>query len=89
MKITQLVEKVATETGLSKKDARAAVNCVFDTMAKTIKKEEVAVTGFGKLRVRKTKARWGRNPQTGEKIKIKAKKKIVFTPYKTLKEMAL
>lgn len=89
MKATQLIEKVSKDTGLAKKDAKKAVLAVFDTMAKTIKKEEVAITGFGKLRVRRTKPRWGRNPQTGEKIKIKAKKKIVFTAYKTLKEQAL
>jgi nucleoid DNA-binding protein len=70
----------------SKKEAQAAVNCVFDSIKKALKKESVTVIGFGTFKVDKRKARKGRNPQTGEEIKIKAKKVPKFLAGKGLKE---
>jgi DNA-binding protein HU-beta len=70
----------------SKKDAQAAVNCVFDSIKKALKKESVTVVGFGTFKVDKRKARKGRNPQTGQEIKIKAKKVPKFVAGKGLKE---
>lgn len=70
-----------------KKQATAAVEAVFDTIAKTLSKgEEVAIAGFGAFRVVKRAARMGINPRTGEKIQIAASTKPKFRAGKVLKE---
>ncbi|OQX15279.1 MAG: DNA-binding protein [Desulfobacteraceae bacterium IS3] len=77
------VAKVVT----SKKDAQAAVECVLSAITEALKNEEsVALVGFGTFKVAKREARKGRNPQTGEEMKIAAKKVPKFIPGKTLKE---
>ncbi len=71
----------------TKKDAQAAVDCVFSTITNALKKEDtVTLIGFGTFKVSNRKARKGRNPQTGEEIKIEARKVPVFTAGKALKE---
>jgi len=71
----------------TKKEAQAAVDCVFDCITKTLKKKgEVTLVGFGTFKVGKRKARTGRNPKTGEAIKIKAKNVPKFTAGKGLKD---
>jgi nucleoid DNA-binding protein len=71
----------------TKKEAQAAVNCVFSTISKALKKKDtVTLIGFGTFKVGKRKARTGRNPQTGAEIKIKAKKVAKFVPGKALKD---
>ncbi len=83
----ELIEAVASSAGFSKADATKAVNAVFDTITKTLKKgKSVTLVGFGTFSVTKTKARKGRNPQTGETIKIKAKKVPKFKAGKGLKD---
>ncbi len=80
MNKTELVEAVAKDSGLSNADARKAVEAFLGTVEKTLKKgDEVAITGFGKFSVVKRGARTGRNPQTGEAVKIKASKAPKFT----------
>jgi DNA-binding protein HU-beta len=70
----------------SKKEAQAAVDCVLNTITKALKKKDtVTLVGFGTFKVAKRKARKGRNPQTGEEIKIKATKVPKFVPGKALK----
>ena len=70
----------------SKREARAAVDCIFSSITKALKKNDtVSLIGFGTFRVSKRKARKGRNPQTGEEIKIKASKTVGFKPAPTLK----
>jgi DNA-binding protein HU-beta len=82
----QLVEKVADKTGATKKDALEILNCALDLVTGSLKKgEKVTLVGFGTFLVRKRKAREGRNPQTGAKIKIPAKKVPAFTAGKELK----
>lgn len=82
----QLIERVASKTGLSKKDANAALDAVLDGITSALKKgEKVTLVGFGTFTVRRRKAREGRNPQTGEKIKIPARKVPAFTAGKELK----
>ena len=81
-----LVAKVA-ETGMTKKEAAEAVDAVIAAITKALSKgEKVSLVGFGSFSVRKRKARTGRNPQTGEAIKIKAKKVPVFSAGKALKD---
>ena len=82
-----LINEVAKVVS-TKKEAQAAVNCVFETIKKALKKKDtVTIIGFGTFKVDKRKARKGRNPQTGEVIKIKAKKVPKFVPGKALKEL--
>lgn len=72
---------------LSKKNVEEIINCLFGVIAKDIKKSKrFAYPGFGIFKVRKRSARKGRNPQTGEEIKIKASKTVGFKPASTLKE---
>ena len=81
-----LVDEVAKVVG-TKKEAQAAVDCVLSSITKALKKgDAVTLVGFGTFKVTKRKARIGRNPQTGEEIKIKASKAPKFTPGKSLKE---
>ena len=71
----------------SKKDAQAAVDTLLATITKALKKgEDVTLVGFGTFKVTERKARMGRNPRTGEEIKIKAAKVPKFVPGKALKE---
>lgn len=87
MNKAQLIEKLASDTGLSKKDAGAALDSFTDTVTKTLKKgDKVTLVGFGTFSVSKRAARKGRNPQTGEVIKIKAKKVAKFKAGKELSE---
>jgi len=86
MNKTDLVNEVAGVVS-TKKEAQEAVNCVISSITKALKKgENVTLTGFGTFKVVKRKARKGRNPSTGEEIKIKASKAPKFTPGKGLKE---
>ena len=81
-----LVNEVAKVTG-SKKNAQAAVDCVISSVTKALKKKDtVTLVGFGTFKVDKRKARKGRNPQTGEEIKIKAKRVPKFVAGKALKD---
>ena len=90
IKKTDIIEQLAEQTGLSKKDSKAAVEAMLDYMAKNLKKGNIIdIAGFAKLEVKKRPAREGRNPATGEKIKIKASKKLKFTAKKALKESVL
>jgi len=81
-----LVNEVA-KVVCTRKEAQAAVECVFDSITKTLKKKgQVVIVGFGTFKVAKRKARTGRNPQTGEEIKIAAKSVPKFTAGKSLKD---
>jgi nucleoid DNA-binding protein len=81
-----LVNEVAQVVG-TKKAAQDAVECVLDSITKALKKNEaVSLVGFGTFKVSTRKARTGRNPQTGQEIKIKAKNVPKFTPGKDLKD---
>jgi len=86
----QLVAKLAEAGGLSRKQVDDLLNALIDNVLKTVKKgESVKIPGLGIFRLRKMKARMGRNPQTGEPIKIPARKKVGFTVAKTFKEAVL
>ena len=80
-----LVNEVA-KVVKTKKEAQAALDCVISSITKALKKgEDVTLTGFGTFKVVKRKARKGRNPRTGEAIKIKASRAPKFTAGKALK----
>jgi len=83
----ELIEKVAEATDLTKKDATAAVDAVFSTIQEALANgEKVQLIGFGNFEVRSRAERKGRNPQTGEEIKIPASKVPAFKPGKALKD---
>ena len=82
-----LVNVVANEANLSKKDANAAVDAMLASIKTSLENgEEVTLTGFGKFEVRGRAARKGRNPQTGEEIDIPATKVPAFKAGKLLRE---
>ncbi|MBW2998541.1 HU family DNA-binding protein [Candidatus Woesearchaeota archaeon] len=81
----ELVEKIAKDTGLSKKDAEGALVSVLSTVCKAVKKESVQLVGFGTFKNSKRKARMGVNPQTGAKIKIPARTVMTFKASKNPK----
>ncbi|MEO0884089.1 MAG: HU family DNA-binding protein [Pseudomonadota bacterium] len=83
-----LTKAVATTTGLSNADAGAAVDAVFDAIADSVKKrEKVSIAGFGTFEAKTRGAREGRNPATGEKIKIPEKTSAAFKPATALKDL--
>ncbi len=91
MNKSELVDTLAKTTGMTKADAGAAVDALFapknGIIAKALKKgNRIQITGFGTFETKKRKARTGRNPRTGEKIKIAASKAPAFRPGKGLKE---
>lgn len=84
---TELIDKIASGAGLTKADAEKALNATLNAIKVALKKgQKVALIGFGTFSVAKRKARKGRNPQTGEELKIPATKVPKFTAGKTLKE---
>jgi DNA-binding protein HU-beta len=87
MNKSQLVQAIATDSGLSRTDSARAIDSLVATVTKTLKKgDEVSITGFGKFSVVKRAARQGVNPRTGERVKIKASKAPKFSPGAGLKE---
>ena len=84
----ELIEKMAKDAGISKTAAGVALKSFMDGVTKALKKKEGKVTlvGFGTFSKVRRKARKGRNPQTGEAIKIKASKTVKFKAGKTLKD---
>ncbi len=84
---TDLVNVVAADTGLSKKDAEAAINSAIAAVTAALKEgDKVQIFGFGTFEVKATAEREGRNPKTGEVIKIAAAKKPAFAASKVLKD---
>lgn len=87
---SELLGKLAEAADISKKQVDQVLVALVDTAQKSIKKgESVKLPGLGILRLRKMKARMGRNPQTGEAIKIPARKKVGFTVAKVFKDSVL
>jgi DNA-binding protein HU-beta len=87
---SQLVSKLADSGGMGRRQVDELMNSLVDTIVKSVKKgENVKIPGLGIFRLRKMKARMGRNPQTGEAIKIPARKKVGFSVAKTFKETVL
>ncbi|SIO53022.1 DNA-binding protein HU-beta [Bradyrhizobium erythrophlei] len=85
--LKHLAAALADEQELSKRQAEAILNTMVARITKHLKKgERVRIVGLGVLQVRKRAARMGRNPGTGEAIRIKATKKVAFRPAKDLKD---
>jgi len=83
----ELITKIAEKTNLSKKQAAAALDALTGTITETLKAEgKLAIPSLGTFEVKERAARTGRNPQTGEKVEISAKKIPAFKPAKALKD---
>ena len=84
----ELVEQVARSTQLTKKHAEIIVNTVFESIVDSLKAgEKIELRGFGSFRIRHRGARIGRNPKTGEKVQVPAKRIPYFKPGKELREL--
>lgn len=91
MNKSELVQSLASKTDMTKADAQRAVDALFNTkdgvLTSALKKgDRVQITGFGTFETRKRKARTGRNPRTGDEIKIGATVSPSFRPGKALKD---
>jgi len=83
----ELIEEVASETGLAKRTSGKAVDAVVSAISDCLAEgEKVTLVGFGTFGVRQRKARTGRNPQTGGTIQIPAKRVAKFLPGRSLRE---
>jgi DNA-binding protein HU-beta len=87
MNKSQLIEAVASDSGLSKSDSTRVIESLLDTVTRALRKgDEVTITGFGKFSVIKRAARQGVNPRTGERLQIKASKAPKFSAGAALKQ---
>jgi DNA-binding protein HU-beta len=84
----ELIDQAAKDAGISKAAATVALSSLLDGVTKALKKKDGKVTlvGFGTFTKVRRKARKGRNPQTGEAIKIKASNAVKFRPGKKLRD---
>ena len=82
-----LIEEVLNVTELPRKESETIVETIFDNIIAALQKgEKIEIRGFGSFRTRERRGRVGRNPKTGEKVEVKAKKIPYFKPSKELKD---
>jgi len=87
---SQVAATLAEKVGVTKKQAKASIEELTNLVVRELKKEgSLRLAGLGIFRKRKTKARIGRNPATGQEIKIPARTRLRFTPAKALKDAVL
>ena len=87
MTTNDLIDAVAAQAGVNRAEAKKLVDSVFGAIMDAASKgEEVAINGFGKFKIKASPARDGRNPSTGETIKIAASKKLTFAAAKAVKD---
>ena len=87
---SQVASHLSEKVGITKKQAKSALEQLTDLLVREIKREgSLRLAGLGIFRKRRTKARIGRNPATGDQIKIPARTRLRFTPAKSLKDSVL
>ncbi|MBW3601925.1 MAG: HU family DNA-binding protein [Actinobacteria bacterium] len=87
MNKTELIDTTADNVGLTKTDVHKTLEAMLDTITREVRRgEKVALTGFGTFELRKRAARTGRNPQTGERMRVPASKAPAFKPGKAFKD---
>ena len=87
MNKTDLINVVTAETNMSEKDVKTVINATLDAISNALKeRDKVQLLGFGTFETKEVEAREGRNPKTGETIKIDAHKKAHFTSAQALKD---
>ena len=83
-----LIDEVSRAVEMTRKDSEAIVETVFDGVVRALRRDEkIEIRGFGSFRTRQRKPRTGRNPKTGEKVEVPAKKIPFFKPSKELKDL--
>lgn len=83
-----LVEEVARVIEVSRRDSEAIVDAIFDSIVRSLKNgEKIEIRGFGSFRLRERKARVGRNPKTGDRVQVPAKRVPYFKPSKELRDL--
>jgi integration host factor subunit beta len=84
----ELIEEVSRAVEMSRKDAEVIVETIFDSIVKSLRTgDKIEIRGFGSFRTRQRKSRIGRNPKTGARVDVPAKKIPFFKPSKELKEL--
>ena len=87
MNKNELLEKVSLASGLTKKESEAAINAFLETLTDVLKAgDKISLKGFGTFEVRTREARMGRNPRTGETVKIAARTAVTFKAGSKLKD---
>jgi len=87
MNTAELADKLSEQLDTTKANAKATIEAVFGAIVDAVNNgEEVSLNGIGKFTLKETPEREGRNPSTGETIKIKAQRKISFAPAKAVKD---
>lgn len=88
MNKSELIKAVANDAKVTQADAGKVIDATIDAIVRQVKRgDKVAIAGFGTFEQKRRPAREGRNPRTGEKVKIKAKKSAVWKPAAALKDM--
>lgn len=84
----ELIEDVTRATELSRKDSETVVETLFESIVRSLRSgEKIEIRGFGSFRIRQRKPRIGRNPKTGARVDVPAKKIAYFKPSKELKDL--
>jgi integration host factor subunit beta len=84
----ELIEDVSRVVAMSRKDSEIMVETIFDSIVKSLKAgDKIEIRGFGSFRTRQRKSRIGRNPKTGARVDVPAKKIPYFKPSKELKDL--
>src|SRR5213595_2127087 len=84
----ELIEDVSKATDMSRKDSEVIVETIFDSIVKSLRTgDKIEIRGFGSFRTRQRDARVGRNPKTGARVEVPAKKIPYFKPSKDLKDV--
>jgi integration host factor subunit beta len=83
-----LIEEVSRLVELTRKDSEVVVETIFDSIVKSLRSgDKIEIRGFGSFRTRQRKSRVGRNPKTGDRVDVPAKKIPFFKPSKELKNL--
>jgi integration host factor subunit beta len=84
----ELIEEVSRAVEMSRKDAEVIVETIFESIVKSLRTgDKIEIRGFGSFRTRQRKSRIGRNPKTGARVDVPAKKIPFFKPSKELKDL--
>ena len=83
-----LIDEVSQQVELTRKDSEVIVETIFDSIVRSLRAgDKIEIRGFGSFRTRQRRGRVGRNPKTGEKVEVPAKKIPFFKPSKELKDL--
>ena len=83
-----LIDEVSRLAELTRKDSEVIVETIFESVVRSLRAgDKIEIRGFGSFRTRQRKSRVGRNPKTGERVEVPAKKIPFFKPSKELKDM--